>query len=242
MAKQYPTRSRILRKIERKSKKNLVLAFLGIVVVVFAVFKIGIPLLAQISLFIENLRPPISEVQKESLNFLQAPFLDPLPIATNSSPIKLTGLAIPKKEVEIFVGQELVNKVTSSEDGKFEIPSLKLQEGENSLRARVKDNSQQSEFSEGLTIILDQKPPPLDVTNPTASQAFSKDQSKIEVKGKTEGETRVTINDSRAIVDSEGNFSYLFQLITSGENKIQIKAVDLAGNETVVERTVTFSP
>lgn len=236
----YPSRSRLLRKIDKQSRKNFFLAFFGIVLVIFAVFKIGLPLLIQASLFIGNFSQT-PETKKENPPFLQAPSLSPLPNATNSATIKLTGLTTPEKEVEIFVNNELATKIIADEDGKFEIPDLKLLNGENILKARMIDDDQKSEFSESLTVIFNNKPPTLEITSPEPNQAFGKDQNKIEVKGKTDPDNQVMINDFRAIVDSNGNFSYFLKL-SEGENKIQIKARDLAGNEIQAERKVTFSP
>lgn len=236
-----PTRSRLMRRIEKTSRRNLVFSLLGIVILVFAVFKIGIPLLAQFSLFLGNLGNSAPETETEKTIFIQAPRLEPLPIATNSGSIKITGISLPEKEVETHINEELIGKATADKNGKFEIKSLKLQEGENNIKARVKDKEKFSEFSENVLVIFDNKPPILELTNPAPNQDFSKEQNKIEVKGKTEIESKVTVNGSRAIVDTNGNFSYTLALV-DGENKIQVKAVDLAGNEVTIERTVTYSP
>lgn len=240
MKRSYPSRSRLLKKLDKQSRKNFYLAFLGIVLVIFAVFKIGIPLLVQASLFIGNFNST-PETQKENPAFLQAPSLSPLPNATNSATIKLTGFATPEKEVEIFVNNELTTKINTDKDGTFEIPDLKLLNGENILKARMISDDRRSEFSESLTVTFNDKTPTLEITNPTDNQTFGKDQGKIEVKGKTDPDNQIMVNDFRAIVDSGGNFSYFLELST-GENKIQIKARNLAGNEIKVERKVTFSP
>lgn len=235
------SRSRISRRIEKQSKRSSFLALLGTGVIVVAIFKFGIPLIAQLGTFFENLNPLDTEVQQNSTSFLQSPRIDVLPIATNSAAIKIAGVGIPEKNVELFVGEELVSKVKVDEDGKFAIASLKLNLGQNIIRARMRDNDNTSDFSESQTVIFDNTPPSLEVISPNQSQSFSKDQNTIEVKGKTEKEATVTVNDFRAIVDGDGSFSYLLRL-SAGENIVRVKAQDLAGEETQVERKITYSP
>lgn len=234
-------RSRILRRQERQSKKSIIFAILGTIIVVFAIFKVGIPLLAQFSLFLTNLTHPQETAGNTGPGFVQAPILDPVPIATNSGTIKLTGVAISEREIQIFISGDLVDKVNSDKDGHFEVPNLKIRSGQNTISAKTKDGDNLSDSSNSLSVAFDDEAPSLEVTNPTDNQSFSKFDSKIEVRGKTEKEARVTVNDFRAVVDSLGNFSYLLEL-SGGENNISIKAIDPAGNETEVKRKVTYSP
>ncbi|MBI2622449.1 hypothetical protein HYW66_02340 [Candidatus Microgenomates bacterium] len=227
-------RSRILRKVEKQSKRNFILTVAGTILIIIAIFKLGIPLLAQIGQ--SNI-----QTQSDKPSFIQPPQLDPLPIATNSATIKISGLAITDKEIEVFVGNSLVNTIKSDHVGKFEIASLKLNSGQNLIKARTRDNDNTSDFSPEQTVIFDDTGPMLEVTNPTSNQSFAGGENTVEVRGKTDVDSTVTVNDFRAIVDSEGKFSYLFKL-TNGENIINIKSLDPAGNETSLERKVNFSP
>lgn len=236
----YPKRSRIKRISERKSRKNLIVSTLGIVIIIFAVFKIGIPILASASLFLSNLGSQDNENQEGTM-FLQPPVIFSLPTATNSSLIKLEGQTTADREVEIFIGGDLISKIKADGEGKFEVSNFRLKEGENIIAARVKDNNgKQSEFSESQTVVLDNKPPELEVSNPSSGEKFS-GNNLIDVRGKTEKDARITVNEFRAIVDPEGNFSYTLSL-SPGENKIIVRATDLASNQAQTERIVTFSP
>ena len=47
-------RSRLTRRFEQKTKKNLALNILGIVLIIFIVFKFGIPFLVNVSLFLSG--------------------------------------------------------------------------------------------------------------------------------------------------------------------------------------------
>lgn len=235
------SRSRLLRRIEKQSRKKLIFAFLGTVLILFVVLRVGIPALAQFSLFLGNLTSSPSETQNSGPSFVQTPSLDPIPLATNSSTIKLTGSAGQNLEVEVFVDNELINKIKTDQQGNFEISSLKLKEGQSTIKIRARDGEKSSDFSQNLTIVYDITPPTLEVTSPQDKQVFEKGQNSISIIGKTESQARVTVNDFRAIVDGEGNFSYTL-VLSSGENKISIKSVDPANNQMQVEKTVTFSP
>lgn len=235
------TRSRLSRRIEKQSKRSTFLALLGIGIIVVAIFKFAIPLIAQLGIFLDNLNPADTETQQNSTSFLQSPRIDALPIATNSAVIKITGVGIPEKDVEVFVGEELINKITADIKGRFEIPDLRLRAGQNIIKARIRDNDNTSDFSDKQIVIFDNTPPFLEITSPSQNQNFGKDQNTIEVKGKTEKEAIVTVNDFRAIVESDGNFSYLLRL-SAGENIVKVKAQDPAGEETQIERKITYSP
>lgn len=237
----YRSRSRLLRRVERQSRNKAILALAGTILIVLAVFQIGIPILVQFSLFIGGLRSGAEEVTQSEPNFIQPPRLNPLPEATNAAKIKIEGVATPEKEVEIFIEDGKVSKTKADKDGKFALASFRLTEGENRIKARLSDGERKSDFSETVIVTYDNKPPLLEVTSPSENQSFPKGEQSIEVKGKTESLAKVTINGSWAIVDGEGNFSYNLTLRT-GENSIVVQSTDLASNKTEIARKVTLSP
>lgn len=238
----YQKRSRIARKLEMQSKKNVVFATLGTVAIFIAIFKIGIPLLADFGLFIGNFsRTEDNQKGNKTQEFVQQPRIDPLPQATNSASIKITGIAVAKGKVEIFIEEDLISTVEVKEDGTFMLPNLKLRNGENIIKARAILRDNKSELSESLSVIFDTDPPTLEINQPSQDQQFGKGDSIIEVRGKTEIDTKVVVNNFRAIVDSQGNFSSVLAL-TPGENIITVQAFDLSGNQTEKSLTVTFSP
>jgi cytoskeletal protein RodZ len=78
-------------------------------------------------------------------------------------------------------------------------------------------------------------PPKLVVEQPMDGEKIGDDQ--VEVKGKTDKEASLYINEQLIDIDEQGNFLYSLDLYP-GENKIEIKAVDRRERETVVERKV----
>ena len=60
------------------------------------------------------------------------------------------------------------------------------------------------------------------------------------VTGKVKEDSTVTINGRFVVVQNDGSFSYDFPL-NDGDTILKITATDEAGNQTSVERKVTYS-
>lgn len=232
-------RSRRQRMFERDSKKNLFLSLFGIIIVLFAVFKFGIPLLASFSLLISG-QSAISELKKEEFSFINSPLLNSIPEATNSAVIIISGKSAKDTEIELFINESLVDKTSADSEGEFEFEQT-LSEGNNKISVRAREDGKISDFSQSFDVLFDAKIPELSIDSPSDGQSFSKDQNRAQVTGKTETNSTITVNGFRAIVNGSGNFSYNFPL-QNGENKIKVIAYDLAGNQTEKEIKVTYSP
>ena len=84
-----------------------------------------------------------------------------------------------------------------------------------------------------LTVNLDTTPPKLTVFAPVAFQIIHSQY--VTVKGKTEKNSKVTVNGISVPVNPEDySFSYTLTLTKEGLNTISVVATDLAGNETKV--------
>ncbi len=235
-------KSRLSRHTERKSKQNLILSLIGIVAVIFIVLKLGIPLLINFSLFIADRKDgnDTQTLNSQDSSFIAPPVLDPLPIATNSAKVALSGTGNPNQTVKIYVNNSLATQVPTKKDGSFSL-TTDIRKGLNTIRAKAVVKDKESEFSEPVTVTYIDSKPTLDLSSPSEGQTFSKDQNKAHVSGKASIGARVTVNGFWAIVDSEGNFSYSLPL-NSGENQIKVVATDEAGNTTEKEVKVTYNP
>ena len=232
-------RSRLSRRLKRKTQKNLILNLLGIFFVLFVLFKFGIPLLINVTLFISKAKSTQSTKQDETV-FIAPPVLNPILSATNSAQIIISGIAGPNQSIDLYINNDLANQVKTKDDGSF-YSSENLKPGENVIKAKSTVDSSSSEFSENLTIALTIAPPTLSISSPTDGQSFSKDQNTVTVLGYTDPEVRVTVNDFWAITDERNNFSYTF-LLKPGENQIKITALDQAGNKTEKDLKVIYAP
>lgn len=79
------------------------------------------------------------------------------------------------------------------------------------------------------------KPPFLEIISPVEGEKVFGE--KIEVRGRTQKDALLTINDLPVALSSQGDFSYQLDLFL-GENKIVIVAKNREGKETKIERTV----
>lgn len=234
--------SRLNRRLERKSQQNLLLSLAGIIVIIILLVKVGIPLLINFSLFIGQQKDNSSASQNaksSSSSFIAPPFLDPVPSATNSAKLAISGNAIANEHVKIYVNGQLSDEIATKKDGSFSI-TVDIKKGQNTITAKTVVKDKESNFSDDLTTNFIDSKPKLDLTSPTEGQNFGKDQTTAPVSGKTSNGAKVTVNGFWAIVDENDNFSYNLPL-QNGDNQIKVVATDDAGNTTEKDIKVTHS-
>lgn len=233
--------SRLSRNVEKKTKKQLYLSILGIVILVVLLFKFGIPALVNVSLFLSSLNNKnTAQVSNQSQSVVQPPTLTSSFTATNSATITVSGSASPKQTVELFVNDSQVDSITTKDDGSFSFSNVSLTQQQNTIKAKAQQGTTTSDFSDPLSIMYIQKAPNLTLDSPTDQQSFSGDKNSVIVRGKTDSDVKVTVNDFWAIVDANGNYSYNLHL-QDGDNHITVVATDPAGNTTKREITVKYS-
>ncbi len=229
-------------KIEEKRVFRKLLTSLGIfaasiLLVIFA----GIPLLTKTIVFFSSFRKENPGVNMESSSIINPPILDSLPEATNSALIWVSGLADKESTVKIFINDTEVAKVLADKDSRFIAKNLKLQEGTNSIVGNIVKGNHESSPSAKLTIIYLKKPPKLEIFSPSEGQKFLSESKDITISGETDPGNKVVINDRFIIVNQNGKFNPKVTL-SDGDNTFKITATDIAGNQTIMERKVTYSP
>lgn len=234
-----PYISHRLRVKEKKVFKKLFWSFFIFIGSGILAVYAGLPLLAKIAIGLSRLGNNETAVEKTGPGKIFKPIVDPLPVATNSANIRVSGFS--EKERKIFVlvnGQETVNAYTDDE-GKFKFSSIMLNPGENKIEVIAEFQDNRSEATE-YYVTYKNEPPNLEVSQPEDGQIFISD-NKTEIIGITDSGNSVSINDHLIIVDKNGNFRYQVTL-SSGENSFMIKAEDEAGNNSQKEIKVNYSP
>ncbi len=234
--------SRLSRRSEKQSKKQLYGSVIGIFAIIFIALNFGPFLLAASGSAIDS----ITGKNREANNIisdaeLQPPQLDPISDATSEPEITVTGRSYyPKGSVELYVNgsKRATEKIDDSLD--FEFSDIKLATGTNNFKFRMIQGDKKSEFSDEYEVVYLKDAPKLEVEAPSDGSTFTKGDQEITVRGKTDTENTITVSGFTSIVDSEGNFSYLLKL-NDGENKIKIVAENLAGKSTEKEITVSYS-
>ena len=231
--------SRLSRRLESQSRKNLFLSVLAIIVVLVLLVKFGIPLLVNFSLFLSGQKTDESS-KSTSSTYLSPPVLNQTANATNSAEFIITGTGVKNGEIDLYVNDSLSDKKETEDNGNFSfIITLKI--GDNKIKTKAKKDDRESDFSNELDVAYKSAPPSLSVDSPTDGQKFEKDQNTARVSGKTDSGIRVTVNGFWAVIDENNNFSYNLPL-QNGDNIIKVVAQDQAGSITEKEIKVTYSP
>jgi len=234
---QYQT-SRLARKQEIKSLRKAVIFFLLSFGLILVLIFLGIPLLIKFAVFIGNIRSSNAPNEAENVIPPPPPTLTQTFEATNSAKISLEGYSDPDAFIDFFNGGILQVKTTSKADGTFIVNDFELTPGRNEITATATNKSgKTSQPSQIIDIELDTTPPSLTIISPANNSTYYSSNNRIEIRGETDENTTVTINDRMTIVDASGKFSYTITL-SLGENKIKILATDKAGNQKQEELTL----
>ena len=235
--------SRLTRKSVNQNKKQLYGSLLGIVIVLFVLINFGPLLITGVGSFVDTLagKSRHTAVLKSDAD-LEPPILDPLPSGTSDELIDVTGRAFYSDgKIELFLNNSSYDTIELDKSQDFSIEKIKLKQGENIIKVRMVKNNKKSDFSQDYKISYLKDEPKLEISFPSDGTSFSKTDQEINIKGKTDPENTIKINDFIAIVDTGGNFSYILRL-KEGENKIKITATNLAGKTSEKELTVSYSP
>ncbi len=234
--------SRLTRYQEKKFTKRLMWSLVGIFGLVAFIWFFGFKLLVGLSVFFANIKGNTGTAQNETV-YIAPPVLYDAPVATNSASIKISGTGEKNLTVILFVNDTEVKKLTIPEDSQFTIENVPFEEGENIIKARtVDDMGNRSEPSNILTVRISTKNPELTITEPGSEiTTVNGDNNTYTIKGTTEPDTAITINDRFVVVDPDGGFSYTYRM-NEGDNSIIIMAKNQAGNVTRKEITITYHP
>lgn len=225
---------------ERKATTRLILAAVGTVALIIFLLLFGLKILVGFSLLVDKLRGNSPQSTSLTQSFLSPPVLDPLPEATNSAQIKVSGHAAPGLTAIIYLNGTETKKLTVETDGAFKALVTVPNEGELAVSAKVLDDKgNSSDLSEVMKIMITNKAPVLEITAPLDNAVISGDDNKILVTGKVEEDVQVTVNDRFVVVQNDGSFSIRFPL-PEGDTILRIVATDTAGNQTKIERKVIY--
>lgn len=236
-------RSRLNKNFEKKSQKTLILSIIGILIVLFLLFRFGIDILVSFSTFISGSKGSQTAQQANQINYIAPPILNPLVSATNSAQIVITGKGTKGQTINLYINNTQTDQIQTDKNGAF-VFNESLKNGDNQIKTRAEYNGKQSDFSDIINVAYKNSPPTLDLSSPSDGQTFNKNQigtgNTISVSGKTDLGSTVTVNGFWAVVDDNNNFSYTLPL-QNGDNQIKIIATDQAGNKTEKDIKVNYS-
>ena len=228
---------RLAKKEEKATIKRIVyLSILSIILSIF-LFTLGVPLLGKFAdaLDVVFKKKDVATADKSAP---QPPNLDELPEATNIAMLPISGFSQDGVKVLVYLGSDKVGEA-NIENGKFKFDGVSLKEGDNKISVKAVNNvGKEGSTSDVKTVIYDKQEPKLEINTPSEGQSFSGD-NRVKVSGKTDRDVQVYANGFLALVGTEGNFEVLVP-VSEGENTIEIKAVDAAGNQKAEKRKVNY--
>jgi len=233
--------SRSTRRLAKKSKNNLIATIFISIVLLFVTVMWLLPALINGLGIINQTVKPTTKQQAIGDNATQAPPVLNIPFqATNLSPIIIKGYATPGVEVKIYLDDSVISTIIAKDDGSFESEEISLNFGINNIYGKTVDSEgKESLASKTIKLDYDNEEPNLDLSEPADGSEIQSD--KVKVTGSTEPTAKVTINNIQIIVHSDGSFTTDFP-INEGENNLNIKSTDIAGNTNEIDRRVTRKP
>jgi len=232
--------SRLIRHEERKQQKRLAWALGGMLGLIIFLFVFGLKILVGFSLFVDRIRGNTPQLQSQNQELILPPILDPLPEATNSATLTITGKSDRGVKIVLYFDEEETTTLPTKDDGTFSF-TKKFTEGDHTVSAKAKnDKDSLSDLSNVVRVSIMRTKPELTVTSPQEGVRIVGESNMVTVKGKTSPDNAVTVNDRLAVVTNDGSFSYTYSL-TEGENTLHIAATDPAGNQEAIDRRVTYS-
>ncbi|MBI5356158.1 hypothetical protein HZB78_00905 [Candidatus Collierbacteria bacterium] len=232
-------RSRLAEIERKKTSRAVFLSLIIILAIGFIAIKFGLELLVKMAIFLSPKNQPAEQTQKL---LLPAPVINSTPTATNSAQIKISGYANSMAKVIFIINGETSNSSAADTEGYFE-SGINLEKGDNFISVKYTDTAgNDSRESQSITIARDDESPTLTIDSPSGGTVFhGQDQKTIEIKGKTESEASLTINNRYVSVKSDGSFSYKLGLQES-DNQISVISKDKAGNLTDKKIILRWQP
>jgi len=225
---------------EKKQKKRLVLAIVGSIALVVFLLIFGFKLLIGFSLLVEKLHGSAQPTQNPTQTIILPPSLDPLPAATNSSSLVVSGSGQSGLTAVLYINDSETKDISITQSGTFVAQITNLKDGTNTISAKLMDTKGNiSDLSNVVTVEIKQKQPTLTITSPSDNTSILGDNNNVTISGSTDDNTTVTVNGHVIVINSDNSFSYQYPLST-GQTKLTIVATDDAGNTTTVERNVTY--
>ncbi len=209
------------------------------IIAFFAIF--GVKLLIGFSVFVDTIRgsspTPASQNTKQVLFH---PTLDPLPVASFSSTLRVGGSGTAGNTVTMYDGGKEIKKTVIAGNGVYTMQLPTLKDGTHVLTVKMSDSKgNTSDPTPDISIRIKTTKPELTIETPEDNANINSESNFISVSGKTESDTTIAINGRIAVIKPDNTFSYSYPL-SEGENKLTIVATDIAGNSLSEVRTVTY--
>jgi len=228
-----------LERVQEKKIKNMIILYIVILVLVlYFIFTFGIKLLLNFSSFISGLFPqPSTKPLSKTENTFSSIDVNSIPQATNSARFIISGSILNFDILDFYINAKKVKEIESSSDTYSEEIG-DLEKGDNNIYVLAKSRNTKIEKNTiTYKVFYKNEKPKLDISEPSDNSITNNQE--IKVKGSTDKETYVRVNDLPVVVDASGGFEMTVRL-KDGDNQIVITAADIAGNMETKSLKVTY--
>ncbi len=170
----------------------------------------------------------------------QTPILSAPVSATNSATLPISGVGEANSQVVLVVNGEQQAEVEIDDEGEFDF-EVDLTEGENALAVfSIDEAGNESVQTREYQVSLDTEAPEIEIESPEDGSTIELRKNQITtIKGTTDPQSKVFINDRLVYARSDGSFSMSFKL-EEGDNTLKFKVEDKGGNTSEKEILVKF--
>ncbi len=218
-----------LDRVKEKKIKNMIILYIIILfLVLYFIFTSGIKLLFSSTSFIAGLFPqPSTKPLSKTEDTFSSIDVNSIPQATNSAKFIISGSILNFDILNFYINARKVKEIESSSDT-FSEEIGDLEKGDNSVYILAKSRNSKIEKSTiTYKVFYKNVNPKLDLSEPSDNSTTNNQE--IKVKGNTDKETYVRVNDLPVVVDASGSFETTVRL-KEGDNQVVITAADIAGN------------
>ncbi|MBV9080905.1 MAG: LysM peptidoglycan-binding domain-containing protein [Elusimicrobia bacterium] len=168
-----------------------------------------------------------------------------------------TGTAASRSKSMVSENIMVAYEIQLGKDAKFDPPVLEKKEkigasfminkqdipdGTYAMRIAFIDAfGSRGNWSAPTTVVKDTVPPKIDNLTPADNQRFVGEESYCDIIGVATDAAVVTVNGELVFLSPTGRFSK-YVTLHPGANPVSVVARDTAGNQTVINRTITYDP
>lgn len=235
--------SRLKMYIQKKKREKIFILIFTVIIIFYLFFNYGISLLINSVLFFRNFQQTknnsTTNKNQPNKNDLYLLDIEDIPLATNSSRIVIKGSTFNLARLIFYLNKKKVAEKNLITDESFtQIIDNLIEETNNEILIKALNNENKIvKESKKYLVYYKKNKPKLEIIEPEEGKKVN--QSSVIIKGKTDKETIIKINDYPIVVNAIGEFEHEVTL-NEGENKIKIQAQDLAGNYEEKTLTIIF--
>ena len=225
---------------KRQFKSHLILLVGALIVVLYLVATVGFKFLLNSSLFLANIfsKDNPSTLSKTTDDVYGQINIDSVPVATSSASFVISGSIVNYDVLSFYINGKRVKKIENLVSDTFLEEIGELEKGENEVYVKAEtEDGKNSKKTTIFSVLYKAEKPKLEISEPGDKSTTS--NSEVTVKGKTDREVFIKVNDLPLVVGVNGDFDSTVRL-KEGENTIKIEAIDIAGNTEIKTISITY--